>query len=144
MLTPIEGVFFNSPKRKRWQLLQWRQWSRKGRASLNPGKQVLWGHLPVYVESPKTKTARSLLQIEVNSEWRLTLILFVPFLIFLEPWYVSIRPLVNEYQHGRHRIALREQGRDDQRVACLLDVDLGSKLQLLVSMSLFWFLLFYK
>ena len=62
--------------------------------------------------------------------------------MFLELWYVSIRPLVKGYHHGRHRIALHEQGRDDQRVVGLLDVDPESKLQLLVSVSLFLF--FYK
>ena len=57
--------------------------------------------------------------------------------MFLELWYVSIRPLVKGYQHGRHRKALREQVRGDQRMAGLLDVDPGSKLQLLVSVSIF-------
>ena len=64
--------------------------------------------------------------------------------MFLELWYVSIRPLVKEYQHGRHPIALHEQARDDKRVASLLRVDPVSKLQLLASVSPFLFLLFYK
>jgi hypothetical protein len=59
--------------------------------------------------------------------------------MFLELWYVSIRPLVKGYQHGRHRTALREQRRDDQRVAGLLGADPGSKMQLLVSVSPFFF-----
>jgi hypothetical protein len=62
--------------------------------------------------------------------------------MFLELWYVSIRPLVKGYQHGHHRIALREKVRDDQRVAGLFDVDPGSKLQLLISSVYFDFCCF--
>jgi hypothetical protein len=39
--------------------------------------------------------------------------------MFLELWYVSIRPLVKGCQRGRLRIALREQLRDGQRVVTI-------------------------